>query len=86
MMTVGTICPNVRELEAFSSGYLTEDDIDVIADHLSHCSHCLTVLEKLSPSDAIIEAFRAQRTVPSDLLVDTEQVQRIIQAAKQLYS
>jgi anti-sigma factor RsiW len=84
-MMIGTAkCPIARQLEAFSSGCLTDDDADVITEHLSHCSRCVAALEQFSPSDTIIDAFRAQ-TLQNQSLADAERVQQIIQAAKQFY-
>jgi len=84
MIIGATNCLVVGELEAFSSGCLTEDDADAIAAHLSHCSRCVAALEQLSPSDTLIDAFRAQ-TLQNLPLSNGDRIQQIIQAAKQLY-
>jgi predicted anti-sigma-YlaC factor YlaD len=85
MMNGAAKCPIAGQLEAFSSGCLTEDDADAIAEHLSHCSRCVAALDQMSPSDSLIDAFRAQR-LQSLPPTDADRIQQIIQAAKQLYA
>jgi hypothetical protein len=84
MIIGATNCPNIGQLDAFSSGRLTEDATDAIAEHISHCSRCVAALEQLSPSDTLIDAFRAQ-TLQSLPLGNADRIEQIIQAAKQLY-
>ncbi len=85
-MIGATNCPMAGQLEAFSAGCVTEDEADSIAEHISHCSRCVSALEAMSPNDTVIDAFRAQ-TVQSLTLppADADRVEQIIQAAKQLF-
>jgi anti-sigma factor RsiW len=83
MILGATNCLVVEQLEAYSSGRLTEDDAEAIAEHLSRCSRCVAALEQLSPSDTLIDAFRAQ-TLQSLPLSDADHIRQIIQAANEL--
>jgi hypothetical protein len=82
-MTAAAECPNAKQLEAFSSGRLTDAEADAISKHIACCLCCVAALEQLSTNDALIDAVRAQKTA-TQTAADAEAIRQIIQAARRL--
>lgn len=55
-------CPTEEELQAFNQGYVDEDALQQISQHIDDCEHCLTRLE-LMPAGTLAENLRKSLTL-----------------------
>ncbi len=63
-MSEMVVCPEAAELQAFILGLGTAAEGDELASHVVSCPHCLSALSTAAAQDTLVEAVRAQRTMP----------------------
>jgi serine/threonine-protein kinase len=51
-------CPDREALAAFSRGRLPDEPLEIIAEHISACPRCATLLEELQKEDTILSHLR----------------------------
>src|SRR5579883_2553754 len=78
-------CPDRDTLAAFSCGRLPDDPLELIAEHVSSCARCATILEELQVKDTVV--FRLRRSSADKPVVDeavcaqlAEQARAILEA------
>jgi eukaryotic-like serine/threonine-protein kinase len=77
-----TACPTAEQLQRFLLATLTDSEAEALEQHLSACPHCLPALRAVRADDPLVEALRAQASLPSR--VPGEEVVRLIERLKAL--
>jgi tRNA A-37 threonylcarbamoyl transferase component Bud32 len=78
--TFDSACPDRDTLAAFNRGRLPDDPLEQIAEHVSSCAHCATVLEELQAEDTIL--FRLRRPSADKPVVDEAVCARLAEYAR----
>jgi tRNA A-37 threonylcarbamoyl transferase component Bud32 len=73
-------CPDRDTLAAFSRGRLPDEPLEVIAEHVSSCARCVTVLEELQAEDTIV--FRLRRPLADKPVVDEAVCAQLVEQAR----
>jgi hypothetical protein len=58
-------CPSDQELQGILRGERPAGEVDAFAGHLERCERCAAAVEKTLAEDTLLEALRAQATVPN---------------------
>jgi TolB-like protein len=83
LMNPSTPCPDVQDLQRFFLGQDDETAAGHIESHLSDCSGCVAVLDRLDVSDDLIEAAHAHAR-RTDRPFSTARVEGLIERLKTL--
>ena len=74
-MGPGPSCPEIRELQRFALGEVSEREMEALEQHLSGCCRCVEAMHTLPGSDTLVEALRGQ---PKALEAEDAPVQQMI--------
>lgn len=66
-MAVVSSCPDLQTLRDFTLGLVPEPEADVLEQHLAECESCLDRVTHLESQDTLVDAMRAQGSVPEKL-------------------
>jgi eukaryotic-like serine/threonine-protein kinase len=75
------LCPDAQELQRFSLGQTPDPGAELVEEHLTHCPHCLDLVNRLQAEDTLVQLLRGQKQFP-DLADDerlNDQIARLCQ-------
>jgi hypothetical protein len=58
-MTDALACPSTEDLQRFLLGHMPDAEAERLERHLAQCRLCVTAVQGLTASDALVEAVRA---------------------------
>ncbi|HZV04310.1 MAG TPA: protein kinase [Gemmataceae bacterium] len=73
-------CPDRDTLAAFSRGRLPDEPLEIVAEHVSSCAHCATILEELQAKDTVV--FRLRRPSADRPVVDEAVCAKLAEQAR----
>lgn len=66
-MLATSSCPNRAQLESLIRGQLPAAEFDGLVEHLSKCSACTEVIQRLDAADTLVENLRSISTLSGDI-------------------